>query len=118
MNIAKEATRQFRIQQWAKIIQDKNQSGLTVKEYCEKNNLTRDTYFYWAKIVKEDALRSLPVQRFVELPSAPVPASVTPDPAAVPSELRIQIRDVSVIVTDSTSPALLSRTLGVIRNAL
>ena len=52
MNIAKEATRQFRIQQWAKIIQDKNQSGLTVKEYCEKNNLTRDTYFYWVFLAK------------------------------------------------------------------
>lgn len=116
----REATRQFRIQEWTKIIQDRMQSGLSVVEYCRQNKLSRDAYFYWAKIIKEQALKNLPEPRFVEMPAA-VPAQGTP--YALPgisssSELAIEISGVKITVTDSTSPQLLARTLEVIRNAV
>lgn len=116
----REATRQFRIQQWTQIIHDRAESGMTIKDYCKKNNLGRDAYFYWAKIIKEEALKNLPQQQFVELPLSqtsdlPQVARSTP---VFTAELKLQIKDVSITVTDATSPALLARTLEVVNNVL
>ena len=114
----REATRQFRIQQWTKIIHDRAESGMTIKDYCNQNNLSRDAYFYWAKVIKEEALKNLPAQQFVEVPAVQDLPQVSQTAPAYTTELKLQIKDVSITVTDSTSPALLSRTLEVIRNAL
>lgn len=118
MSSTREATRQFRIQQWTKIIQDRQQSGLTVNEYCKNNNITRDAYFYWLRIVKENALKSLPAERFVELPVSQDPYEIDQNVPSCSCELKLQIRDFSITVTEATSSSLLARTLEVIRNVI
>ena len=47
------ATKQIRLQHWRKVIQDRAESGLTVKEYCEQHNITKDSYYYWLRTVRE-----------------------------------------------------------------
>ena len=61
------ATNQIRLTSWANIIRARNESGLTVKEYCEVNGLSRNSYFYWLKKVRAAALESNGF-RFVEIP--------------------------------------------------
>jgi len=120
MSETKEATRQCRIQQWTQIIHDRVQSGMTVKEYCRKNDLSRDAYFYWARIIKERAITELAVtnQRFVELPAAQASGFSTTYPEPESPEILLTIGQVQITVTERTSSALLSRTLEVIRHAL
>lgn len=122
MSKTREATRQFRIQQWTQIIHDCAQSGMTIKAYCEKNNLSRDAYFYWARIIKEKAITELTVadQHFVELPAGQTTGilSTYSEPVPESSELRLTIGQIQITVTERTSTALLSRTLEVVRNAL
>ena len=122
MSKTREATRQFRIRQWTQIIHDRAQSGMTIKAYCKKNNLSRDSYFYWARIIKEQAVKELAVagQRFVELPvgqAAGIP-SIYSDPEPELSVLQLSIGQIQITVNEKTSAALLSRTLEVVRNAL
>lgn len=115
----------FKIQQWKSIIQDRINSGLTVKEYCAQNNIKRDAYFYWLKIIRREAIEKASASGFVELS---VPANSVPctpvlervpviQPAVSDSELIVSVNGINICVTENTSSALLARTIGVIRNA-
>lgn len=45
-------TRRIRLAQWHKIFQQKAESGLTAKEFCAINNISRDAHFYWQNLVR------------------------------------------------------------------
>ncbi len=38
--------KQLHMQQWTAIIEDRIASGLKINEYCEKNQLSRNSYFF------------------------------------------------------------------------
>ena len=65
----KLATSQIRLKNWAAIIQDRKQSGLSVNDYCSQHQLSRDAYYYWLRKIKENLLVE---SGFVEVAS-PVP---------------------------------------------
>ena len=50
------AKRNHSIQQWKTIIQDRNNTNLTVDEYCKQNGLSLNSYFYWLRIIREEVL--------------------------------------------------------------
>lgn len=54
-----EETRQLRLASWQQIFSDRVASGLSVKDYCEANNLKRDQYFYWQSIARKNALAAM-----------------------------------------------------------
>lgn len=119
----RSAKRNYCIQQWKAIIQDRNNTNLTVDEYCKQNGLSRHSYFYWLRIIREEALEQSAESGFVEL-SLPAEAdsqarSVTAVPVAKsePSQLILTVYGITIQVTENTSPALLARTIGVFRNA-
>ena len=62
------ATTQFRLRTWADIIQARNESGLSVREYCERNKISRNVYFYWLRKLRSAALEA-DGSRFVEMPA-------------------------------------------------
>lgn len=117
------AKRNYSIQQWKAIIQDRNNTNLTVDEYCKQNGLSRHAYFYWLRIIREEALEQSAASGFVEL-SLPSEADSQSHPVTAvqiakpePSQLTLSVCGITIQVTESTSPALLARTIGVIRNA-
>ena len=117
------AKRNYSIQQWKAIIQDRNNTNLTVDEYCKQNGLSRHSYFYWLRIIREEALEQSATSGFVEL-SLPSEADSPPDLVTAvqiakpePSQLTLSVCGITMQVTESTSSALLARTIGVIRNA-
>lgn len=60
-------TRRIRLAQWNKIFSDRAGSGLSVKDYCAQNNISRDSYFYWQNIARKDALSHSKLPALVEL---------------------------------------------------
>ena len=50
------ATRQIRIRQWQEIFHDRRESGMTVKDYCQKHGITKDSYYYWQRVAREAAI--------------------------------------------------------------
>ena len=112
------ATNQIRTQQWAQIIQDRNNSGLKVDEYCELHQLSRHAYYYWLRKVKEAALTEA---GFVELkaPSASIVNAATPQmmSSSFSAELTVSVGDIQLGVSSNTPMELLARTLEVIRHA-
>lgn len=48
-----KVTTEFRMSQWAKIIQSRIDSGLSIKDFCQANGISRNAYFYWQKKLRE-----------------------------------------------------------------
>jgi len=53
--IAKE----YRMAHWAKIITAQKESGITIREYCDKSGLHENTYYYWQKKLRAAAIDEL-----------------------------------------------------------
>ena len=51
--------KQLHMQQWTAIIEDRLASGLKIDEYCEKNQLSRNSYFYWLLKIREETSTSV-----------------------------------------------------------
>ena len=58
-NIA-QVKQQIRLQEWAQEIEACQASGLTVAEWCKKNNIKTKNYYYHLKVVREHSLATLP----------------------------------------------------------
>jgi len=54
-----KVTKEYRITQWTKIIQDRLDSGLNVKKFCQAAGISKDAYFYWQRKLRETACEAL-----------------------------------------------------------
>lgn len=50
---------QARLNEWAVRITDQKSSGLTVTEWCQKNNLSKYKFFYWQHLLKDEAVSQM-----------------------------------------------------------
>ena len=50
------AKRKMRLQEWAEQIADCNESGKTVRQWCEERGINRKTYYNRVKVVREEML--------------------------------------------------------------
>ena len=44
-----------RLSHWAQLVQERAQSGLTVREYCEETVIYENTHFYWQRKLRAAA---------------------------------------------------------------
>ena len=42
--------------QWQKMIKDQSESGLSIREWCRKNNFSHGKFYYWQRVIREEAL--------------------------------------------------------------
>lgn len=47
--------------QWAKIIQNRIDSGLSIKGFCQANGISKHAYFYWQKKLREKACTAIEI---------------------------------------------------------
>ena len=47
---------QYRMREWAKVIQECEASGLSNKEFCEQNGVSIKSYYYWLRKLREAAM--------------------------------------------------------------
>ena len=115
---------EYRLSHWAKIMQDRIESGQSITAYCKAVGIHENVYYYWQKKLREAACEQLtvvPVEPnkaaidvsqnteliatgFTEvklIPSAPLPAKTIS--AARPSQIRVEAAGVK-ISTDSAYP--------------
>ena len=51
---ARQRLHQIHLQEWTVRFAEQKASGLTVRQWCEQNNLSFHTYNYWKHLLKED----------------------------------------------------------------
>jgi hypothetical protein len=54
MNTQKVA-KEYRLSQWAQVIQAQQESGQSIKDFCEATGIRKNKYFYWQKKLRSEA---------------------------------------------------------------
>lgn len=68
----KSLLHQAKLNDWASRFADQKASGLSVTDWCKQNNLTEYKYYYWKKLLKEEAIeQALPDIVPLAMPSVP-----------------------------------------------
>lgn len=124
--------KQLHMQQWITIIQDRIASGLKIDEYCEKNQLSRNSYFYWLRKLREESAASALPDHYDLLPASVsaktlvklVPGSDQNDsipkieiPDEKPESFGFSVNGISITVGHDISEELLSKIMRAARNA-
>lgn len=52
-----EAKRITRMNEWRQLIHERQQSGQSVRAWCQRNGIRENSYYYWLRIIREEALR-------------------------------------------------------------
>src|SRR5699024_10127133 len=42
--------------QWQELIREQSQSGLSIREWCRRNDMSHGKFYYWQRIIREEAL--------------------------------------------------------------
>ena len=124
-----EAKRWAKLRQWSEMIQARNSSGKTVKDWCDENGICKKTYYYRLKSVRLAALEepdkaseyfratlvSQPV--FVKLPlAASGDNTITPPPAAAGvCAMTVRMGSIIIDINNGADPDLIVRTMCALR---
>jgi len=123
--------RQLSLQQWSAIIEDRIVSGLKVDEYCEKNGISRNSYFYWLRKIREEMAVSSAAKGTELLPATPkqgalvelVPGKCsTPVPrieihSETPESIALTINGIDICVNSGISEEMLTKVMRAARDA-
>ena len=132
---AKQKIHQAKLNQWIGLFKEQADSGLTVRQWCEKNNYSFHTYNYWKHILKEEyASAALPdiVPVFPSNPALPTPVPSNEisgmtqtishnsrdlrDSCHVDT-IRITIGDTEISLSPSSSDEMICRIIQAVRHA-
>ena len=51
-----EAKRITRMNEWKQLIHERQQSGQSVRAWCLQNGIRENSYYYWLRIIRKEAL--------------------------------------------------------------
>ena len=130
----RELQKQYRLEQWISAIRDQKASGLSIKQWCEKNHVSKYQFYYRQRAVRaamegnlegylynsSSALVPADSQPKSDIDSphvdfVQVPPPRTHEPAG--AVMRIRRRDVVVEISNDASDRVLSMLREVILNA-
>ena len=132
---AKQKIHQAKLTQWIGRFKEQADSGLTVRQWCEKNNHSFNTYNYWKHILKEEyAAAALPdiVPVFpsdlafpTPVPSNEISGVTQPISCNSPDlrdschvgTIRITIGDIEISLSPSASDEMICRIIQAVRHA-
>lgn len=55
----REIAEEYRLTHWAQVMQERTQSGLSIKAFCRQVGICGNTYFYWQRKLREAACQGL-----------------------------------------------------------
>jgi putative transposase len=107
---------EYRMSQWAQIIQARADSGQTIKDFCQAEGINRNAYFYWLKKLRESACKELVKKEeprgmspgWVQLASGPMQQTT--------ETLKIEINGCHITVTAETDHSLLAKVCHTLRS--
>ena len=126
---ARQKLHQVHLQEWAIRFADQKASGLTVRQWCEQNNLSFHTYNYWKHLLKEEVVdQALPDIVPLSLPALSDSDSllaITPAPSiranrsirSNNSNIKMLINGVSIEIDTAVSEEFLGKLIKAVCHA-
>ena len=114
-----EIKEQVQLDRWKKDIENRQAAGLSIAAYCEQQGISKTTYYYRLRKVREHLCRSAGL--LPELPSgSSSKQQVVPIPmgAEIVSESRVEIvsGDLRILFVGETSPLTLKEVIEALRS--
>lgn len=118
-----QSTATVRLQYWTERVRECHTSGLTVKAWCQQNNVSPKTYYYWQRKVRKQiyALKVGSDQspagttRFVDV--TPLSVSQTPGYSGFHPDIILRTAGFTMEISNSASDALLTKVGLMLNNA-
>ena len=126
-----------KLEAWASHFAEHKASGLTVADWCQQNNISKHSYFYWKRRLKDETV-SQALPEIVPLAFSPVPVSVSNSQVLTPIQdqsckgctscanctifstdscVCIHMHDITVELGPSASEELICRIIKAVRHA-
>jgi len=77
----REIAAEYRLSHWGQVMQERIESGLSIKAFCKQIGICGNTYFYWQRRLREAACEELAAR--VQKEAAPSQKSLIPNGWAV-----------------------------------
>ena len=104
----KELTTEYRMGQWAEIMQRRAESGLSIVKYCEREGMPTNRYHYWQRRLRTAAAEMLPAaETTVPVPTGWTQINVAENVKPAESGITIEIGKCRVGVEKATDMELL-----------
>ena len=111
--------RQFRLSEWSKAVKERIASGQSVDAFCEAKSISKATYYYRQKKVREAACAELAATQSGEntiVPAGWTQLAEVESVTAGESSLAIEIEGCFIHVNVQTDPKLLAKVCRVLRS--
>ncbi|WP_417204686.1 IS66 family insertion sequence element accessory protein TnpA [Acetoanaerobium sticklandii] len=126
-NSVRKVTTQIRKDTWMKNISDRNASGLTIRQWCNLNNVNETSYYYWLKKVRREIIDSTQLAEENDLAFVPMLLESTEPNSSQQqrnkinttdsSEITIKVGDMTIEFGKESSQELILNVLKVLKNA-
>lgn len=112
------AKSEIRFRHWQKLIDACQSSGMTVKAWCEANDVSDKSYYYWLKKIRKRTLETsgMPVPVPETSPAAIVPLEVSVPPASGTAAVVLHIQDTVIEIAPGTDQLTLEAVLRALRS--
>jgi len=110
----REIAVEFRRGHWARIMQERAESGLSIRAYCKENGIGTNVYHYWQRKLREAAATQLSATAAHPEQQALVPSgwvTVSPAEESVPEQtegLTLRVGGTEIEVRQGYDEALLA----------
>lgn len=106
----------YSFQKWASIIQERNTSDLSTKQWCNQNGIMEGTYYYWLKRIRLKSLEQLPAlhteAKVQEVSVEPTVFAKIPTPAKqVSADVMISLNGIEIGLNSTATPELIQSVL-------
>jgi transposase-like protein len=99
----REIAKEYRLSHWGKIMQERSQSGLSIKAYCRQMGICGNTYFYWQRKLRKAACEQLCAPAFTEVKLLESRTRNTPATPPPPGQICVEAKGMQ-ITADSGYP--------------
>lgn len=99
---------------WEQRIKERVQSGLTILEWCKKNEISKHQYNYWNHLVREKQ-KSDEGAVFTDIAPLLTRTGVTKQKSEPSSEFKLLINDIQVTVPNDFNPSALAGIMKVLQ---
>lgn len=115
MDTRKAAT-EYRLAQWAQTLEARQESGQSIEAFCEVSGISRNTYFYWQRKLREAACRDLANRSDAGNVVPRGWARLTTGEAKTAAEgIAIEVGGCRILATEETDPELLAKVCRVLK---
>ena len=107
MNEIAKVKKEVRLAQWAEMVRRRNESGLTVTDWCKENGINLKTYYYRLKRMQQMVCDEIEQHDIV-------PVEPNPEAETTAEKIELSIGDVMISLPDNFNEETLRRLLGVL----